>query len=315
MFTENLFERILLEPYRRGANQLKVLTGYASSAVARRHLFEADELISLKGTGNHPELSVEVVYGMAHRDGVSLTQHNEFISMSTGTHRNRFTCHYVVEHPPVHAKVYVWLSDGDPVEGFMGSANYTHQALTSQQVEVMARCDGEQAFALFEEHRARSLECDHDDVENEITLFKPQEQTPQGLENVTLSLLDSRTGLTPNRSGLNWGQRPGRDPNQAYLAVPQSIAQSDFFPPGSVQFTMHTDDKMLSMLCAVAQEGDKAIETIESNAILGKYLRTRLGLYGGEFVELSHLEAYGRTDVTIHKEDDETYHMDFSVAD
>lgn len=70
-----------------------------------------------------------------------------------------------------------------------------------------------------------------------------------------------------------------------------------------------------SMLCVVAQDGDKAIHTTESNAIIGKYIRARLGLFDGEYVTLAHLEGYGRTDLTIYKEDDETFHLDFSVSD
>ena len=70
-----------------------------------------------------------------------------------------------------------------------------------------------------------------------------------------------------------------------------------------------------SILCVVAQEGNKAIHSRVLNAILGRYIRARLGLYNGEYVTKTHLEDYGRTDVIIYKEDDETYHLDFSVSD
>ena len=96
--------------------------------------------------------------------------------------------------------------------------------------------------------------------------------------------------------------------------VPKEIAPSGFFPPRTVEFAMHPDVGP-SMLCAVAQDGDKAIHSRPPNAILGKYLRARLGLHDGEYVTKSHLDDYGRTDVTIYKEDDETYHLDFSVSD
>ena len=95
-----------------------------------------------------------------------------------------------------------------------------------------------------------------------------------------LSLSDCRTGETPPRSGINWGQRPGRDANQAHLSVPQDVVRSAFFPPRAVQFTMHPDFGP-SMLCVVAQDGDKAIHTTESNAIIGKYIRARLGPFNG----------------------------------
>ena len=70
-----------------------------------------------------------------------------------------------------------------------------------------------------------------------------------------------------------------------------------------------------SMLCVVAQGREKAIRTTESNAIIGKYIRARLGLFNGEYVTTAHLKDYGRNDLTIYKEDDETYHLDFAVSD
>ena len=77
---------------------------------------------------------------------------------------------------------------------------------------------------------------------------------------------------------------------------------------------MLTDDGF-PMLCVVAQDGSKGIATTESNAILGEYIRLRLGLFNGEYVNRQHFDDYGRSDVTIHKIDDETYFMDFSVSD
>jgi len=52
-----------------------------------------------------------------------------------------------------------------------------------------------------------------------------------GFNFVTLPLTTKRGGqiVVPQRSGLNWGQRPGRDPNQAYLSVPVEIQRSGFF--------------------------------------------------------------------------------------
>ena len=44
----------------------------------------------------------------------------------------------------------------------------------------------------------------------------------------------------PDRSGLNWGQRPGRNENQAYLAVPSDIQKSNFFPEPKIISTVVT---------------------------------------------------------------------------
>ena len=65
----------------------------------------------------------------------------------------------------------------------------------------------------------------------------------------------------------------------------------------------------------VEQQNDKAITTPDSNALLGEYFRNRLGLSNGAYVRKDDLLAYGRTDVTFYKIDEEQYYMDFSVEE
>lgn len=91
-----------------------------------------------------------------------------------------------------------------------------------------------------------------------------------------------------------------------------NIAGSSFFPQRGEYFTVLTDDD-LPMICVVAQDRDKAIHTVESNALIGAYIRKRIGVADGEYVTRAHFDAYGRTDVTIYKIDDETFYLDFSV--
>ena len=42
--------------------------------------------------------------------------------------------------------------------------------------------------------------------------------------------------------GLNWGQRIGREPNQAYIQLPIEVYRSDFFPKKPEHFSVRTDD-------------------------------------------------------------------------
>jgi hypothetical protein len=76
-----------------------------------------------------------------------------------------------------------------------------------------------------------------------------------------------------------------------------------------------TDDGK-DFFCVRAQKDKEgqAIETPKNNSLLGEYFRYRLGLKNGEFITRTHLEKYGRTDVTFYKIDDEGYYMDFSVS-
>ncbi len=116
----------------------------------------------------------------------------------------------------------------------------------------------------------------------------------------------------PTASGLNWGQREGREPNQAYLSLRSSVYQTDFFPARTIHFTVYTDDNKV-LICTRAQDNGKAIHTPHNNSLIGEYFRNRLGLTSGEYVTKDDLFAYGRTDVDFYKIDDETYFMDFSV--
>ncbi|MDA9625512.1 NgoFVII family restriction endonuclease [Luminiphilus sp.] len=117
----------------------------------------------------------------------------------------------------------------------------------------------------------------------------------------------------PQFSGLNWGQRLGRNQDQAYLSVPAEIQRSGFFPDEGVFFTIRSDDGE-QWGCARRQANGKAIHTIESNAILGRYFRRRLGLENGELVVLSHLLRYGRTSIDVYRDDLADYYLDFAVS-
>ena len=96
--------------------------------------------------------------------------------------------------------------------------------------------------------------------------------------------------------------------------MPSHIAKSGFFPLDKQHFLVVTDDHHTLQL-RVEQQNDKAITTPASNALLGEYFRNRLGLCNGAYVKKDDLLAYGRTDVTFYKIDEEQYYMDFSVEE
>lgn len=60
--------------------------------------------------------------------------------------------------------------------------------------------------------------------------------------------------------GLNWGQRLGREPNQAYIPIPIAIHKEfpNFFPNRKNEFSVITDNGE-SFVCVIAQENSKAI--------------------------------------------------------
>lgn len=114
----------------------------------------------------------------------------------------------------------------------------------------------------------------------------------------------------PLSSGLNWGQRPGREQNQAYISVPVEIQKSDFFPDKGIHFLITTDDGV-QWECARRQANGKAIHSINNNSLIGSYFRNRLGIELGDLVTISHLLKYGKTKLTIYKKSKYSFFLDF----
>lgn len=331
MLSKNLFDEVLVQPAQNGANKLYVVSGYATAAMAFRHLEALKE--------SNRQVEIELIVGMSPIDGLSQTNHKGFQELQT-SNAGIFSCSYLTEMPPVHSKIYSWFRDDEPICGFVGSANYTQTAFGKKQREVMTDSDPIKGFEYFQELISQTIYCDNIEAENIVQIYNSRsftrvkrekeaiqqretetatmtaEPSLVGLPSVNITLLD-RTGTSlPQRSGLNWGQRPevGREPNQAYIKLPSSVYNSDFFPDRTIHFTVLTDDGRV-LICTRAQDNGKAIHTPHNNSLIGEYFRNRLGLPNGAPVKLADLQRYGRTDISFYKIDDETYFMDFSVPE
>lgn len=312
MIYKALEQSLLIEPIKNGADSLFILSGYASPNMASwliKNLREQN-LLSAK---------ISLIVGMTSYDGLSISSHSAFKEMhNSGA---GFSCSYTADEPPIHSNLYISMKHNKPYTAFVSSADFTQRSFLSSQMEIAEQCNPEEAYKYYCEAENKSIYCTHNDVENTIIL--KQNHYIQDLENditaklsgssieiVTLSLLMSN-GEIGSISGLNWGQREKRNLNQAYIPLPRKIAKSGFFPLNKQHFTVNTDDGK-TLILRVEQQGDKAITTPLSNAQLGEYFRTRLGLSYGAFVKKSDLISYGRTDVDFYKIDDEEYYMDFS---
>ena len=317
MLTDNLYQEILLAPAKKGADTLYVVSGYASAGMADRHIRKVQELLK----SDKPPVRVDLIVGMTAKDGIAESTHLGFVSLADKTLKGAFTCGYLMEPPPIHAKMYAWFRGDKPVSGYLGSANYTQQGFFSGQREAMIAAS---PAAIRDFHRSVAKEscyCTHQDVQG---LVKKDERAAfagedvpvapaRAEEKLVVNFLD-RSGDLPTRSGLNWGQRPevGREPNQAYIRLPADVYTGGFFPERGNHFTLHTDDGQV-IICARRQDHGKAIHSTENNSIIGEYFRRRLGVDLGKLVTKDDLEKYGRTDVAFYKIDDDNYYMDFSV--
>lgn len=325
MITENLFEEVLLRP-SKSFDKLKIISGYASSAMAYEHL---DKLSG--------RASIDLVVGMTSGDGLGIGAHKGFQELNTST--PNFNCNYVVSKPPVHVKSYIWLKDEKPLLAFTGSGNYSQNTFFHRTKESFAEDNPDDCNNLFDLIKKSSLNCLDRAVDAKIKFYhelyrrnyieKAFEdavvaEPTTGLEPHlkedchVVSWLVSSTGETHNAgAGINWGQptltRTRGSPDEAYLAVPVGLVRTGFFPPKARHFTMVTDDNLSFDMVLAQGDIGKALETPKDNSLLGKYIRRRMGVPLGVYVTRQHFEAYGRTDVEICKIDNETYFMDFSI--
>lgn len=328
MIYTNLYEETLIKPAKEGADTLRIISGYATAAMAFHHLQD------LKRKPYNSDFRISLLVGMCPEDGLSISNHRAFQSIaSSEEYSKNFSCSYVFNNPPVHSKIYIWYKGINFYKAFVGSANYTQNAFSKNQRELLAEIKDSDIDSYYKLIEKDSIFCTHIDTENLIKIYndknyykyhlheesiaaKDSKLIPDisNVEHVTVSLLSVRTGDVQKTGGLNWGQRERREPNQAYIQLSPDVYRSDFFPSKRQHFTVITDDSR-TFICVRAQKSDdgQAIETPHNNSLLGEYFRNRLGLSNGAFITRTDLEHYGRTDVVFYKFDNENYYMDFSV--
>ena len=311
MFTDNLYETVLREPVQQGCNELFTVSGFASSTFANRHI---NDLISLNSS-----IKVNLIIGMKinRNDDIALKK-------LIADYPTNFRAHYYEGRGEVHSKVYCWTKANEPKICFTGSANYSQEAFLGKQQNQMVSDAPDIAYRYFQDLLLVSDDVDKMPIKlpkrASLSHSAIAQDSQAGVATwlikdrvIKISLLSAQGAMVPTRSGLNWGQRPdqNREPNQAYLALYGDAKNEGFLPDRARTFTMITDDNQAFDM-AVQQDNRKAISTAD-NSELGRYFRKRLGLANGVLVTKQHLEAYGRTDYTIEKIDEETFMLDFSV--
>jgi hypothetical protein len=323
MIYTDLYNEVLIKPCQEGADSLKIVSGYATSAMVSDHLSDLYE----KELNAH----ISLLVGMCPSDGLSLSNHNGFqsiVNSQVNDFKNRFSCSYIYKAPPIHGKLYIWYKDRQLYKAFIGSANYTQNAFYHQR-ELLAEIHDKNIFDYVQLIEKDSIFCYLPEAETLITIHNDANyyrrhihedrqanaaDTGTAIEHIIVPLYSRKTGEVQNHAGLNWGHRDNykREPNQAYIQLPPSVYKSDFFPPAPQCFNVVTDDNK-SFLCRRAEKSKEGqtIHTPQNNSFLGEYFRNRLELANGAFVTRQDLKRYGREDVEFYKIGDE-YYMDFS---
>lgn len=315
-FNSDLENKVLIEPAKAGANELRIISAYASPSMVAWHMQALADL-------EIQPIQIKLIVGMCPFDGLSKVTDSGFKKLSEtdlGPEYSSFNCQYVYKSPAVHSKLYLWMKNGVPYKSFAGSANYTLKCFSKDCDEFITECNLDEAVAYFNKVESKSIYCTANEVENYIRIYRksPNYSYEANMvdfdseEKQPLSFI-SNNGEVPKTSGLNWGQRDGRDKNQAYIPLPSKISKTGFFPLNKRYFTVVADDGECFIM-RVEQAGNKAITTPGDNAEIGRYFRSRLGIAEGELITKEHFERYGRADVVFTKLDDEHFLMDFSVT-
>jgi hypothetical protein len=262
-----------------------------------------------------------------------------FINESHGM--PKLTCRYICTGSEVHSKVYIWSSTDRtltdmPYRAFCGSLNYTTNAFYKRR-ETVAMCDPWSAYRYYTQLLPDTIDCldpsaserlknavnntgaemdEADSSEKDYLLY--DSMTP--IDTLSVSLLRADGSDTGYGSGINWGIRPNgtkRNQNQAYIPYNAQDKKAGFFPDRSnpndencPMFKVITKD-FGSFHMRMAQAGNKALHSVESNAILGEWIRKRIGVPYGGYVTKQMLELYGKTYVTFRKYPNQIYLLDF----
>lgn len=322
MITENHTQKVLFEPLADDVNELYILSGYATPTMLSWFIKNLYHKV-------HTPLRISLMIGMVPFDGISASVHEGFVQQvreAKPQEVEKLECSYIYDEPCVHANLYIWAKNGIPVKAYTGSAFFVQRSFVGQhRQEIMLECDPVRSFEYWNSQIDRSIYVQHAEVEEYVQIHPTHPildmenalvdgfdiQHQERYETVRLSLV-TRTGEPGIHSGLNWGQREGRNPNEAYISLPSRIAKSGFFPLEKRHFTAITDDRH-QLILRIEQQNDKAITTPARNSDLGEYFRNRLGIANGAPVTRADLDRYGRTDVVFLKLDDETFYMDFNV--
>lgn len=313
-YSDSTAQHLLFDPFYEGADKLCILTSHATPSMASWLLKSYEE----KGI---TDVAVELIISDVIDEGIDAVLHEGFRNLQGNRYSNiwrNFSCSYLFQPLSLYQNYYIWLDGDTPVKAFESSYEFTQQSMLRNHSRSMHSRLAVYAYSLYEKAVNHSIYCNHSEVDDYVVV-RSSCNSISALSAVSednrihLSLL-ARDGETGTKSGLNWGQRDNRNRNEAYIPLPAKIARSGFFPLNKQHFLVVTDDHH-TLLLRVEQQNDKAITTPASNALLGEYFRNRIGLANGCYIKKEHLLAYGRTDVTFHKIDEEQYYMDFSIKD
>lgn len=333
LFYDNLEEIIFNRHKNIRSDELIVLSGYVGPQPVQR-LKQLSELNQIK-----------VVYGMYGESGIGRHLHEVLISANNDI--NNLDIMY--SQIPVHSKCYIWKFRNNIQNVLVGSANFSSNGLSNPYREILAETTSDTfdpLNAYLNKILENSIPCNSELVhigttptEEENIIDTSIDSQPTDLNTCNMSLLDEK-GEVPRKSGLNWGLSNGHvAPGDAYIRISKKYIERspNLFPPKQIEGVniprgarairqnevvefIWDDGKVMEGLLEQNQVVNgviypKAMCSSPRKNILGKYLRSRLGLQLDHLITKEDLDSYGRNYITLTKQGEGIYYLDFSVPD
>ena len=343
--TNSFDEPVLYAPARTdclgACDTLKIITAFTDCERISTHMIGLAD--GMKTKRFVKPIHIEILLGMT-KSSLSQKKHEDicrlvrFINEAHGM--PKLSCRYICNGAEVHSKIYLWEYQENfglmPCVAYCGSLNYTMNAFYKRR-ESIAMCNALDAHRYYDSLLKDTMDCFDPDVQEKIknivnngpdNIEEPDNSEKDymmydqknPIDTLHVSLLRADGSDTGYGSGINWGIRRNgtkRNQNQAYIPYNRANRKEGFFPdrinigdPHCPMFRVITKD-FGEFHMRLAQQGNKALESVESNAILGEWLRKRIGVPLGGYVTKQMLEHYGKTYVTFRKYDDGIYLLDF----
>ncbi len=346
LITSNFDEPILYTPARtefiHPCSKLKIITAFTDCERISTHMIGLSE--GMKNNRFTKGLSVDIILGMT-KSSLSQKKHEDICRMIRFLNQSKdmphISCRYICQGSEVHSKMYLWSHSDKtfgeiPYLAFCGSLNYTMNAFYKRR-EAVSMCNSLEAYMYYKDLLNDTIDCFDPSVSERLKNVKNNSadafiepdnsekdyifyNSEKPVDTLEVSLLRADGSDTGYGSGINWGIRQNntkRDRNQAYIPYNRKNKKEGFFPD-----RINADDKNCPMFKVItkdfgsfhmrlAQQGNKGLHSVESNAILGEWIRKRIGVPSGGYVTKQMLELYGKTYVTFRKYEDGTYLLDF----
>lgn len=339
MYTENFEEQILFTPARKdgqACNHLKIVTAFTDVERISSHLIRLFDGRNKEYTAN---IKVDIILGMTKGAGLTQKKHQKICSLikrlNSVSGMPKVSCRYIVEGRQVHSKVYVWCKGNKAVEAYNGSANYTMNAFFVRR-ECMDSCDAKEANHYYNSLLPDTIDCLDKLVKEKITFSSSKHleddiadtnlenlswehyQALKPVDRIKVSLLKADGSDTGYGSGVNWGIRKNgykRNRNQAYIPYNTGDQKTGFFPEinsdGTYSVFKVVTKDYDAFYMRQAQTNGKALETPESNAIIGEWIRHIIGVPDGTYITKQMLENARGTTVVFKKYEDGIYTLEY----